>query len=376
MSADLATPMQPVPPVERASSAALPLLDVRGLRKHFPIRRGFLQRTVGYVKAVDDVSFVVHPGETLSLVGESGCGKTTTSRCILRAITPTAGEVLLQHDGETIDVAKLSKHRVRGLRRQMQMIFQDPFSSLNPRMTLFDIVGEPLLVHGVGNVNERADRVVELLRLVGLRPETMRRYPHAFSGGQRQRIGIARALALNPRLVVADEPVSALDVSVQAQILNLLLELQERLGLTYLFVAHDLSVVKHISERVAVMYVGRIVETAPTEMLFTRPLHPYTEALLSAVPKPDPRLRSDRIVLQGEVADPANTPPGCHFHPRCNYALPLCSEKEPLEEEILPGHFVRCHRARELNLRGVDKPGRRFVPIADVAPVAAPPTLP
>ena len=332
------------------------LLEVKGLKKYFPIRRGILRKTVGQVKAVDDVSFFVNRGETLSLVGESGCGKTTTSRCVLRAIKPTAGQILLRHDGQMLDVATVSKHRLQSLRREMQMIFQDPFSSLNPRMTLLDIVGEPLLVHGVGNVQERTDRVVELLRLVGLRPEYMRRYPHAFSGGQRQRIGIARALALNPRLVVADEPVSALDVSVQAQILNLLLELQDRLGLTYLFVAHDLSVVKHISDRVAVMYVGRIVETAPTEALFARPLHPYTEALLSAVPKPDPRLRSDRIVLQGEVADPANTPPGCHFHPRCSYAQAICKEKAPVLEEIAPGQFVSCHRARELSLRGVDLP--------------------
>jgi peptide/nickel transport system ATP-binding protein len=329
------------------------LLDVRGLKKHFPIRRGLLQKVVGHVKAVDDVTFFLQRGETLSLVGESGCGKTTTARCILRAIRPTAGKILLSDNGQMLDVATVPKHRLRSLRRQMQMIFQDPFSSLNPRMTLLDIVGEPLLVHDVGTPQERTDRVVELLRLVGLRPEYMRRYPHAFSGGQRQRIGIARALALNPRLVVADEPVSALDVSVQAQILNLLLELQERLGLTYLFVAHDLSVVKHISERVAVMYVGRIVETAPTEELFASPKHPYTEALLSAVPKPDPRLRSERIVLQGEVADPANTPPGCHFHPRCPYAQPVCREKTPEQEEIAPGHFVRCHRARELSLKGV-----------------------
>jgi peptide/nickel transport system ATP-binding protein len=333
-----------------------PLLEVKGLKKYFPIRRGFLQKVVGHVKAVDDVSFHLNKGETLSLVGESGCGKTTTSRCILRAVTPTAGQVLLEADGEVLDVATIPKDRLRNLRAQMQMIFQDPFSSLNPRMTLFDIVGEPLLVHGVGNVQERTDRVVELLRLVGLRPEYMQRYPHAFSGGQRQRIGIARALALNPRLVVADEPVSALDVSVQAQILNLLLELQERLGLTYLFVAHDLSVVKHISERVAVMYVGRIVESAPTEALFARPKHPYTEALLSAVPKPDPRLRSERIVLQGEVADPANTPPGCHFHPRCPYAKDVCREQTPELEAIGPEHYVRCHRARELTLRGVDLP--------------------
>lgn len=336
-----------------ANPATRVLLDVKGLKKYFPIRRGILQRTIGHVKAVDDVSFVLNRGETLSLVGESGCGKTTTSRCVLRAITPTAGQVLLSDNGEMLDVATIPKDKLRSLRRQMQMIFQDPFSSLNPRMTLLDIVGEPLLVHGEGNEQDRVERVVELLRLVGLRPEYMRRYPHAFSGGQRQRIGIARALALNPRLVVADEAVSALDVSVQAQILNLLLELQERLGLTYLFVAHDLSVVKHISERVAVMYVGRIVETAPTEELFASPKHPYTEALLSAVPKPDPRLRSERIILQGEVADPANTPSGCHFHPRCPYAQAVCREKSPVQEEIAPNHFVSCHRANELSLRGV-----------------------
>jgi peptide/nickel transport system ATP-binding protein len=329
------------------------LLDVRGLRKHFPIRRGLLRKTVGLVKAVDDVTFFVRKGETLSLVGESGCGKTTTSRCILRAIKPTAGEVLLTEGDRTVDVTTLPKQELRSLRRQMQMIFQDPFSSLNPRMTLVDIVGEPLLVHGVGNARERTDRVVELLELVGLRPEYMQRYPHAFSGGQRQRIGIARALALNPRLVVADEPVSALDVSVQAQILNLLLELQDRLGLTYLFVAHDMSVVKHISARVAVMYVGRIVEMAPTEQLFATPKHPYTEALLSAVPIPDPRQRAERIVLQGEVADPAHTPPGCHFHPRCRYARDVCRTDAPPQEEVAPNHFVRCHFARELTLQGV-----------------------
>jgi peptide/nickel transport system ATP-binding protein len=329
------------------------LLEVKGLKKYFPIRRGLLRKTIGQVKAVDDVSFHLDRGETLSLVGESGCGKTTTSRCILRAITPTAGQVLLQDGAEVVDVASVPRGRLPALRRQMQMIFQDPFSSLNPRMTLFDIVGEPLLVHGVGSVTERTDRVVELLGLVGLRPEYMRRYPHAFSGGQRQRIGIARALALNPRLVVADEPVSALDVSVQAQILNLLLSLQDKLGLTYLFVAHDLSVVKHISDRVAVMYVGRIVETAPTEELFASPRHPYTEALLSAVPKPDPRLRSDRIVLQGEVADPANAPPGCHFHPRCPYAHAICREQAPVLQEIAPNHFASCHRTAELSLRGV-----------------------
>jgi peptide/nickel transport system ATP-binding protein len=330
------------------------LLDVRGLKKYFPIRRGLLQKTVGHVKAVDDVTFLVRQGETLSLVGESGCGKTTTARCILRAIPPTAGQVLWSDHGSVLDVATAPKSRLQALRREMQMIFQDPFSSLNPRMTLFDIVGEPLLVHGVGSAQERTDRVVELLRLVGLRPEYMRRYPHAFSGGQRQRIGIARALALNPRLVVADEPVSALDVSVQAQILNLLLELQERLGLAYLFVAHDLSVVKHISDRVAVMYVGRIVEIAPTEALFTAPRHPYTEALLSAVPVPDPRRRAQRIVLEGDVADPSDPPPGCPFHPRCRYATDRCRQAVPELEEVVPGHWTRCLRAKELSLDGVN----------------------
>jgi len=330
------------------------LLDVKGLKKYFPIRRGLLQKVIGQVKAVDDVTFFLNRGETLSLVGESGCGKTTTSRCILRAITPTEGEVKYRSEsGEILDVGTLPKTRLQSLRRELQMIFQDPFASLNPRMTLLDIVGEPLLVHGEKRAQVRTERVAELLKLVGLRPEYMRRYPHAFSGGQRQRIGIARALALNPRLVVADEPVSALDVSVQAQILNLMLELQEKLGLTYLFVAHDLSVVKHISERVAVMYVGRIVETAPTEALFANPRHPYTEALLSAVPKPDPRRRSERIVLQGEVADPANPPSGCYFHPRCSYATDVCRTKTPLQEEIAPNPLVRCHRAAEISLRGV-----------------------
>jgi peptide/nickel transport system ATP-binding protein len=330
------------------------LLDVKNLRKFFPIRRGVLQKVVAMVRAVDDVTFYIKQGETLALVGESGCGKTTTARCILRAYEPTSGQILFRtEDGKVIDVATLPQSQLQPLRRQMQMIFQDPFSSLNPRMTLLDIVGEPLLVHGEKDANKRAERVAELLRLVGLRPEYMRRYPHAFSGGQRQRIGIARALALNPRLVVADEPVSALDVSVQAQILNLMLELQEKLGLTYLFVAHDLSVVKHISTRVAVMYVGRIVETAPTEELFYSPRHPYTEALMSAVPKPDPRLRSERIILQGEVADPANPPSGCYFHPRCRYAIDVCKEQTPRQEEIAPQHFVSCHRARELTLRGI-----------------------
>jgi peptide/nickel transport system ATP-binding protein len=340
--------------VTMASRSPGPLLEVNGLRKYFPIRTGFLRKIVGQVRAVDDVSFSVERGETLALVGESGCGKTTTSRCILRALAPTDGQILFRTaEGAVVDVARLPKRRLRPLRRQMQMIFQDPFSSLNPRKTLLDIVGEPLLVNGTRNRRERVDRVAELLRLVGLRPEYMRRFPHAFSGGQRQRIGIARALALNPSLVVADEPVSALDVSVQAQILNLMLDLQAELGLTYLFVAHDLSVVKHVCDRVAVMYVGQIVELAPTGALFTAPQHPYTEALLSAVPKPDPRLRAQRIVLQGEVADPAHPPSGCYFHPRCPYALPICRTERPKLEAIAPGRLVSCHRARELSLRGV-----------------------
>ncbi len=330
------------------------LLDVRNLKKYFPIRRGFLRKEVGAVRAVDDVSFALRPGETLALVGESGCGKTTTSRCVLRALAPTSGEILFRTgSGNVVDVAQANRAQMRPLRPQMQMIFQDPFSSLNPRMTLLDIVSEPLKVNHVGKRSERTDRVAELLKRVGLRPEYMRRYPHAFSGGQRQRIGIARALALNPRLIVADEPVSALDVSVQAQILNLLLELQEDLGLTYLFVAHDLSVVKHISGRVAVMYVGQMVELAESEALFHSPKHPYTSALMAAIPKPDPRARTQRVLLQGEVANPADPPSGCYFHPRCPYAVEHCKTTAPIWEEIEPERWVRCHRAKELDLPGV-----------------------
>ncbi|MDP3061621.1 MAG: ATP-binding cassette domain-containing protein [Chloroflexota bacterium] len=330
------------------------LLEVRELRKFFPIRKGFLQRVVGHIRAVDGVTFHIRKGETLALVGESGCGKTTTARCIVRAIGPTSGQILFRTTDDTVvDVARLTKSKLRPLRRQMQLIFQDPFSSLNPRMTLFDIVGEPLLVNGVKNRQKRMDSVAELLTLTGLRPEYMRRFPHAFSGGERQRIGIARALALHPSLVVADEPVSALDVSVQAQILNLLLDLQAKLGLTYLFVAHDLSVVKHVSDRVAVMYVGKIVEMAGTEELFKYPKHPYTAALLSAVPKPDPRARSQRVVLPGEVANPAAPPSGCYFHPRCAHAVERCRTEPPLWREVASGHFVRCHLAPDLPLHGI-----------------------
>ena len=328
-----------------------PLLEVRGLQKFFPIAKGFSRRIVGQVRAVDDVSFSIPEGETLGLVGESGCGKTTASRCILRAIEPTAGKILYRsRAGKTVDLAPMSRAELAPLRAEIQMIFQDPFGSLNPRMTLFDNVGEPLLVHGLKNRAARTDRVAELLRLVGLRPEFMHRFPHAFSGGQRQRIGIARALSTSPRLVVADEPVSALDVSVQAQVLNLLLELQSALKLTFLFVAHDLSVVRHISDRVAVMYVGQIVELAPTEKIFARPRHPYTAALMRAVPVPDPRLPGTDLILKGEVPSPAAPPSGCYFHPRCPFAEERCRHEAPALREVSPGHFARCHLADQLSL--------------------------
>jgi peptide/nickel transport system ATP-binding protein len=328
-----------------------PLLQIKNLQKFFPITAGFFRKTIGNVRAVDDVSFDVQEGETLGLVGESGCGKTTTSRCVLRAMDPTAGEILFKRkNGEVIDLTKVSREDMRPLRSEIQMIFQDPFGSLNPRMTIFDNVGEPLLVSGMSNRRERMDKVADLLKLVGLRPEFMHRFPHAFSGGQRQRIGIARALSTNPRLVVADEPVSALDVSVQAQVLNLLLELRARLNLTFLFVAHDLSVVRHISDRVAVMYVGQIVELAPTKLLYGRPRHPYTSALMQAVPVPDPRVSFGEATLKGEVPSPANPPSGCYFHPRCRFATDRCKSEKPNLREVVPGHHVRCHYADDLPL--------------------------
>jgi peptide/nickel transport system ATP-binding protein len=330
----------------------IPLLQVQALKKHFPIVKGFFNKVVGQVKAVDGVSFDLFEGECLGLVGESGSGKTTVGRTILRALTPTAGKVLFKQDQQIVDVASATPDVLKKLRRHMQMIFQDPYASLNPRMTVLDLVGEPLLVNGVTDRKEREERVQELLVQVGLKPHFLRRYPHAFSGGQRQRIGIARALALHPKLVVCDEPVSALDVSVQAQALNLLQDLQEEFALTYLFVAHDLSVVRHISDRVAVMYVGKIVELSPVDQLYEKPLHPYTEALLSAVPVPDPKRKKKRVLLSGEVADPSRAPSGCAFHPRCAYAEDRCKQEVPELREIEPGHFSRCHFADTLQLEG------------------------
>ena len=329
------------------------LLRVRDLKKHFPITGGFFNAVVGQVKAVDGVSFDLFEGECLGLVGESGSGKTTVGRAILRALTPTDGEVWFRKDGREIDVARAPHDVLKVLRRDMQMIFQDPYASLNPRMTVLDIVAEPLLVNGVSDRKAREARVRDLLVQVGLKPHFLRRYPHAFSGGQRQRIGIARALALHPKLVVADEPVSALDVSVQAQVLNLLQELQDGLGLTYLFVAHDLSVVRHISDRVAVMYVGKIVELAPVDRLFQSPAHPYTEALLSAVPVPNPKAKKKRVLLSGEVADPGDAPSGCAFHPRCPYAEARCHREVPELREIAPGHVARCFFSDTLQLEGM-----------------------
>jgi len=330
------------------------LLEVAELKKYFPIKRGFLKRVVGYVKAVDNLSFAIQEGEPLGLVGESGCGKTTAGRSILKAIPPTSGKIIFNDPKlGKVNIAELESDDLLKVRRNMRMIFQDPYASLNPRMTLLDIVGAPLRAMNIAAGKELEDRVADMLRRVGLRPEYMRRYPHAFSGGQRQRIGLARALAPNPKFIVCDEPVSALDVSVQAQILNLLQDLQSDLGLTYLFVAHDLSVVAHISDRVAVMYVGKMVELAPTRELYSNPMHPYTEALMSAIPLPNPQKREKRVLLSGEVANPAHPPSGCYFHPRCTYCVDICKTDEPVLREVKPGHFVKCHRAEELNLLGV-----------------------
>ncbi len=320
------------------------LVRVEGLKKYFPITRGIVfQRHIGDVKAVDGISFEIFRGETLGLVGESGCGKSTTGRTILQLYRPTAGQVFF--DG--VNLVQLKGNALRRMRRRMQMIFQDPYASLNPRMTVGNIIAEPLEVHGVARGKEKRERVQELLQLVGLNPYFINRYPHEFSGGQRQRIGIARALALQPDFIVCDEPISALDVSIQAQVVNLLEELQERFGLTYLFIAHDLSMVRHISDRVAVMYLGKIVELTDRDSLYTNPLHPYTQALLSAVPIPDPVIeeKRERIILEGDVPSPANPPRGCNFSTRCPVAMEVCFEVEPELKEVASGHRVACHLA-------------------------------
>ncbi len=338
-------------------TALKPVLEVKHLQKFFPIHHGLLNRHVGDVRAVDDVNFTVYANETLALVGESGCGKTTVGRCLVRAYEPTSGELVYHKSDEDltgIDLATLNDRQLIPYRREIRMIFQDPFASLNPRMTVFNIIAGPLRIHKMAEGKELEDRVGELMKQVGLRPEFMRRYPHAFSGGQRQRIVIARALALNPRFIVADEAVSALDVSIRAQILNLLLELQGKFNLTYLFISHDLSVVEYIADRVVVMYVGKVVEIAKTDDLFRQPKHPYTEALMSAIPKPDPRLRSKRIILEGEIADPANPPTGCYFHPRCPYAQARCKTETPALRPVGNGErLAACHFADELDLAGI-----------------------
>jgi peptide/nickel transport system ATP-binding protein/oligopeptide transport system ATP-binding protein len=316
------------------------LLEVHDLKKHFPIHKGVFSRVSGYVYAVDGVSFHIDRGETLGLVGESGCGKSTVGRTLLKLLEPTAGSIRVR--GE--DITDLDAAQMLPYRRQMQMIYQDPYASLNPRMSAGDIVGEPLIIHGVAAPQERRERVANLFERVGLRPELIKAYPHEFSGGQRQRIGIARALALSPELIIGDEPVSALDVSIQAQIINLLMDLQDEYELSYLFVVHDLAVVEHISDRVAVMYLGRIVEMTDKTSLFETPLHPYTEALLAAVPIPKASARRrERIILKGDVPSPINPPPGCHFHARCSYAMARCRHEVPVLREVMPGHWASCH---------------------------------
>jgi peptide/nickel transport system ATP-binding protein len=348
---------QSTSPIKHQPAAEFPkvLLDVKDLKMHFPIHKGFFRRVTGYVKAVDGVSFAIHTGETLGLVGESGCGKTTLGHTLMRLYTPTAGEILYQNGNGFSDLSKLDDRKLKPYHREIRMIFQDPYSSLNPRLPVLEIIGEVLKVNGIAQGQTLERMVRDIMAKVGLSPDYLRRYPHAFSGGQRQRIGIARALAPTPRLIVADEPVSALDVSVQAQILNLLKELQEEFALTYLFISHDLSIVSHISDRVMVMYVGKIVEMAPTARLFQQPQHPYTAALLSAVLHPDPTLRKNttRIRLEGNVADPANPPAGCAFHPRCRYAQARCQQEIPGLRQTEEDHLVACHFAGELALTGL-----------------------
>jgi peptide/nickel transport system ATP-binding protein len=339
------------------------LLEVNGLKKYFTLERGWLKRRKTVVKAVDDVSFYLQKGETLSLVGESGCGKTTLSRTITQLYKPTEGKVYFQKQATTntskefVELSTLSRQQLKLVRRDISIVFQDPMNSLSPRMTVGDIIREPLRIHNLDKGKQTKEDIAYLLESVGLHGDYIERYPHEFSGGQRQRIGIARALALRPSLMVLDEPVSALDVSIQAQILNLLHEIQEEFNLTFLFVAHDLSVVEHFSDRVAVMYVGRIVEMTSVEKLFHQPYHPYTEALIAAVPRPDPRNRSTRVLHSGQIPDPSNPPSGCYFHPRCQYATDLCKQHRPALTELNPGHFVACHHAEALDLKGVDTSG-------------------
>ncbi len=342
----------------RAQTGSSPksLLSVRGLTKHFPIQRGVLRRVDGHVRAVDGVDLDIKEGETLGLVGESGCGKTTTGRCIPRLVEPSGGEIKFMSDKGQVDIATLEGEALRNVRRQIQIIFQDPMSSLNPRMTVRDIIADPLKVNGVTRRQEQTDRVVAALERVRIPASYLNRYPHEFSGGQRQRIGIARSLILDPRLVICDEAVSALDVSIQAQVINLLEDLQRELKLTYLFIAHDLSVVEHISTRVAVMYLGRVVELADADSLYQKPQHPYTEALMRSIPMADPRARSKRPPLEGGVPDPSNPPSGCHFHPRCPYATELCRVERPELKESAreAGHLVSCHHADVLTLEGFE----------------------